>query len=73
MLNETAPTGRSLLTTKTIYAAGQKEENMHVYSGNIFHCLCLLKNGKYILSIYMYATCILEIIENGSVSNAKIK
>lgn len=46
---------------------------MHVYSGNIFHCLCLLKNGKSILSIYMYATCILEIIENGSVSNAKVK
>lgn len=40
----------------------------------IFFTVCVyLKMENLSISIYMYVTCILKIIENGSVSNAKMK
>lgn len=73
MLAEIAPTGCSLLTTEP-YMQMDRRRKICMSTLVIFFTVCVyLKNGKIYLSIYMYVTCILEIIENGSVSNAKMK
>lgn len=70
---EIAPTGRSLLTTKP-YMQLDRRRKICMSTLVIFFTVCVYwKMENLSISIYMYVTCILKIIENGSVSNAKMK